>query len=122
VYVDLSYFSEALTADSAERARLATAFRKFIAEFDRDARHILFGTDWVMLGKESNHASYTIAVVDFLRRDCELDETRIQRILSENAVDFLGLRVPSHSRERILSFYRRHDLPETRFLQVAKVA
>ena len=105
VFVDLGYFAEVLTADASRRNELAQAFRDFVRLFDPDVQHIMFGSDWVMLGAESGHADYTNAVVRFLTDDCALDAAAVGRVMVENASRFLGVREDGPARRRLLRFY-----------------
>jgi predicted TIM-barrel fold metal-dependent hydrolase len=114
VYADLGYFDEVLDADEATRARFAGRLTEFIARFDPNVRHLVFGTDWNLLGRERSYPTYTTQVVDFLENDCRLSAMAVQRILVENAATFMGLREGQPTRERLLAFYARHSLRASR--------
>ncbi len=51
LYMDISYLSEALTSKVDDRHRYADKLRQWIADYDPDAKHILFGTDWSMVAR-----------------------------------------------------------------------
>ncbi len=111
VFVDLGYFAEVLTADAARRKKLAQYVQDFVRTFDPGVQHIMFGSDWVMLGAESGHADYTKAVVRFLTDDCALDAAAVGRVMVENASRFLGVREDGPARRRLLRFYEVNGLP-----------
>ena len=91
VFFDLSYFSEVLAQDDATKRReLSRTLRKYIELFDPDVRHLMFGTDWVMLGVESGSDEYTAAVAKFLRDDCGVPPDVMRRVFYANAREFLG--------------------------------
>ncbi|KAA3621300.1 MAG: hypothetical protein DWQ08_14275, partial [Proteobacteria bacterium] len=85
VYGDLSYYSEVLVGDSAKRSESARYLLEFIRRFDPDCRHLLYGSDWMMLGIERNHVSYAKIIEEFLAEDCALDAQRRERIMFGNA-------------------------------------
>ena len=114
IYRDISYLSEVWTDDPAERKMRAGRFTDYIQYADPECKHLLFGTDWIMLGTEARVATYTQDVVTFLSVDCAIGDEHVNRILYSNAFDFLGLRASDMSRQRILAFYDRYGIPESR--------
>ena len=110
VYADLSYFSEALGDDAQQRRALAATLRRFVRTFDPGVRHLMFGTDWIMLGVERGNERYTEAVARFLQDECGFDAAAMDRFLFGNAVRFLGLARGEATRERLDDFYRRHNV------------
>ncbi|AZO40321.1 amidohydrolase [Mesorhizobium sp. M7D.F.Ca.US.005.01.1.1] len=114
VVADLSYFSEVLNAGATERKRLATDFRRFIDEFDPGIEHLVYGTDWIMIGLEGGYPHYAQSVDGFLRDDCGLNEEERGRIFRGNAVRFMGLGAGEPARRRLLRFYRLHGLDPAR--------
>jgi predicted TIM-barrel fold metal-dependent hydrolase len=111
VYVDLSYLTE-IFYDSDLRERLGAVFRQFVAEFDLDVRHIIFGSDWLMVAQDPHAAHYTESLTSFLRSQCNLDSAAISRVLRDNALRFLGLGATDSTRSRLLNFYNAHSIPE----------
>lgn len=111
VYVDLSYLTEVF-GDSDSLERLGATFRRFVAEFDPDVRHVIFGSDWVMVAQDSRAAHYVDSLTSFLRTQCRLDSAGINRIMRDNALTFLGLGVADSTRARLLKFYKTHSVPE----------
>jgi predicted TIM-barrel fold metal-dependent hydrolase len=116
LYMDISYLSEVLK-DERERASLGAQLGDWINKNDADARHIVYGTDWIMLGREANSARYGATIRDFLGRDCSLSKQQVERILVINPLRYLGL-LSGRTRERILRFYRDRGLPNPKWAQV----
>jgi predicted TIM-barrel fold metal-dependent hydrolase len=111
VYVDLSYLTE-IFDDSDAQKRLGATFRRFVAEFDPEVRHVIFGSDWVMLAQDSRAAHYVESLTSFLQAQCGLDSAAIKRVMRDNALSFLGLGAADPTRARLLKFYKAHSLPD----------
>jgi hypothetical protein len=62
VFADIGYMSEFLVGTRSARAVLTKAFfcrlKEYCVEFDPGCRHIMFGSDWIMLGQEPRHDQY----------------------------------------------------------------
>ena len=114
VVADISYFSEVLSATPRERGLLAKSFNKWLELFDRGCDHIVFGSDWIMLGKEAGYNHYIESVNAFLRSDCGLSDDICDKIFRRNALRFLPLERGSLGRERLLAYYRANGLDERR--------
>lgn len=114
VYIDISYLTEVLGGGDEMRRRMADKLREWIDECDPDVRHVLYGTDWTMVGREPDFPNYTSVVVKFLRYECELDDQQLDRVMMGNAIRFLGLLPGEKTRQRLTEFYERHDLPLSR--------
>lgn len=114
VYIDISYLTEVLGSGKDTRRRMADKLRAWISECDPEVRHILYGTDWTMVGREPNFPNYTSEVVKFLLDECGLDDQQLDRVMMSNAVRFLGLLPGDKTRRRLAAFYQRHDLPISR--------
>jgi predicted TIM-barrel fold metal-dependent hydrolase len=113
LFAHISYLSEIFRRD--DRARALTGMRRYL-ELDRGGRHLIFGSDWIMLGVErefSRPPGYVRRVADFLA-ECGLDEAQIRDIFYGNAIRFLGLDTQSRARGRLLQFYAQHGLPPER--------
>jgi len=110
VFADMSYYSEIINAEPTIRAFYAGRLKQFVREFDPDVLHLMFGTDWVMLGRVRTSETYTQQVVQFLEQDCGFDSGRVERILSGNAGRFLGLRDTDGTRRRLLAFYNSNGI------------
>lgn len=112
VFADISYRSNIF--EPAKRAACAAGLVAYIEEYDRDARHLVFGSDWVMMGMNKGWADYTHDVLEFLDKDCRLTSTQIENVLHLNAVRFLGLQEGGKSLSRIQRFYAANGLPQDR--------
>ncbi|MDR6287782.1 putative TIM-barrel fold metal-dependent hydrolase [Inquilinus ginsengisoli] len=112
--MDISYLSEALRPGAENRKYYADSLKAWIGRYDRNAEHILFGTDWIMVGIEKAGAAYTRNVIWFLTEDCGLSADQLDRILRLNAGRYLGLRDGDATRRRLLEgFYSVNQMPET---------
>ena len=114
VVADISYFSEVLSASSKERDLLAKSFKDWLVQFDSGCDHIMYGSDWIMLGKEAGYDRYIKSVNAFLRTDCGLSSDICDKIFRRNALRFLPLERGSLGRERLLAYYRANGLDESR--------
>lgn len=114
VFADLSYFTEIAGKTPAELAAYTSVFKRWIAEFDPECRHLAFGTDWTMLGLEASYEGYSRRAYDFFVQTCGLPQAAVDRIFWGNAARFTGLRENDPTRARLLEFYARHQLPASR--------
>lgn len=112
VFADISYRANIFHPET--RARCAAGIRHYMANYDRDLRHIVFGSDWVMLGIEKGYDDYVATVVRFLQQDCGVDGEKLERVMYRNAARFLALGDDEPGRRRIIAFYARHGLPAER--------
>ena len=109
VFADLSYLS-ILLEDTAEakacRGRLAKLLKEhYVAQRDPECRHLVFGSDWIMLGKERNHAEYHDRLARFLRREAGLGDAQLANIFRRNAMRLFALGPGGQGRQRLESFY-----------------
>lgn len=104
VFVDISYMSEALSSE-IERTNLANNLKAWVQRFDPKLRHIIYGSDWIMVGKERGYENYLSAVASFLEDNCDFDEGARERILYSNALRFLPIQRLSKGRQRLVSWY-----------------
>ena len=111
LYIDISYFSEAL-GDADKLGYFARQFRDWIKDCDSDVRHILYGTDWTMLGQTQGFDKYGTKVIAFLRDHLNLTEAQAEQVMWQNAMRYLGLD-NSQSRDRLLKFYNGRRPPWT---------
>ncbi len=114
VVADISYFSEALSAGPKLRQELASFFTRWLSEFDPGCDHILYGSDWIMLGKEAGYDHYVESINSFLRTDCKLSDDVCDKIFRRNALRFLPLERGSRGRERLLGYYAKRGLDPSR--------
>ncbi len=109
LYADVSYFSELLTASQDGRKAFAANFLRY-KDLDQSMKHLIFGTDWVLLGRESKYTSYTTVVYQFLRDDCKFAPDIIEAIFFRNARTFLGLNPGDPTRARLEAFYQANGI------------
>ncbi|WP_027244081.1 amidohydrolase family protein [Leisingera daeponensis] len=109
VFVDISYMSEALGSE-IERTNLATNLKAWVQRYDPKIRHIIYGSDWIMVGKERGYENYLSAVASFLKDECGFDEGARERVLYLNALRFLPFQRLSTGRQRLSSWYRANGL------------
>lgn len=111
IFADISYLTEVLHGTADQVAQHAAIMRRWIGEFDRDCRHLMFGTDWTMLGVDPAYERYTHGIYEYFRSQCGFDSARLDRLYFGNAARFLGVRQGDAARARIAEFYRRHGVP-----------
>lgn len=59
VFADISYMEEFVAPDGAEQAAsFFKALKTYCEIYDPDCEGLIFGTDWIMLGREPNFAQY----------------------------------------------------------------
>lgn len=114
VFADISYLTEITDQAPADLVTYASTFRRWIDEFDPHCRHLMFGTDWTMLGLNVAYDGYTTRVYAFFREMCGFDQGKLDRLFFGNAASFLGLREGDATRNRLLKFYDRHNVPRAR--------
>lgn len=102
LYMDISYLSEIF--DSNRLNHIAGQMQDWIKDCDQDVRHIIFGTDWIMLDKATDFRTYGNRVIDFLTNGCNLTKEQLDRVMWQNAFRFLGLD-SGKTRDRLLKFY-----------------
>jgi predicted TIM-barrel fold metal-dependent hydrolase len=118
IYIDLSYLSVAFLDNTNGRWREVVRMLKGLREFDVLASRMLFGTDWIMLGKEESFPQYDSAGhfadrVAALLKAADFSDAQIEQVMHVNAGNFLGLTLPSNvpgNRQRMTAFYQTHQL------------
>lgn len=110
-YADLSYFSELLpgAVPAEQRARLLGYLKEFVASFDPRFEHLLYGSDWVMVGREANAERYLDAIVEAVGTVCG-DAACLERFMWGNAANYLGLKAGEQNRARLDRYYAKHQL------------
>lgn len=110
LFADLSYLSDLFHEDYRRRA--VQGLKKYLA-YDPEARHLVFGSDWVMLGIERAYPeppSYPGRVAALLA-DAGLTSGQIDGVFYGNAVRFLGISDGTATRKRLLAFYAMRGMP-----------
>lgn len=113
LYADLAYYSSIMNAAPAVRRTLAGYIKSYMRS-DPDMRHIVFGTDWIMLGNLPKVETYDGQIRDFLKTDCGLTDQQMANVLWRNSVRFLGLEAGAASRKRLEAFYAKHGVDVAR--------
>lgn len=114
-FADMSYFSE-LLGEADKRKVLRGHLAAFRAAFPASADHLIFGSDWTMMGREvgfvpkRRNISYVDLVGEFLA-DAGYRDADIDRIMFGNSVRYLGLAPTDRAngtRGRLEAFYASH--------------
>lgn len=114
MFADVSFMTEIFGKSPGEMSSYLATFQRWISEFDPECRHLMFGTDWTMLGADASYETYTRNVYEFFRGSLGFDRARLDRLYFGNAARFLGLRAGDKARERLLRYYARHAIPASR--------
>jgi hypothetical protein len=112
LYMDISYFSEVFKAPG-QQCYVARQLQDWIRDFDSDVRHLIYGTDWIMLEREPDYPDYGTKVVQFLKDRCHLTDAQLDRVMWQNAMRYLGLD-SGKTRQRLLDFYKGRQPAWTR--------
>ncbi len=122
VYADMSYLHEVLAdnVSAPRRAELVRFLSLFLERFDPQARRLMYGSDWIMLGQESEHNQY-LSAIEQLMDITGLTQAQKSRFFRGNAIEYLGLAPGRKGRERLEHYYRRNllDLDRLRWLDGA---
>jgi hypothetical protein len=110
LFADLSYFSEILpgVVPSDRQDQLRRLLASFLQKYDQSARHLMYGSDWTMLGREPGHERYLSAVENVL--GSIMDAAALQRCMGLNAGRWLGLGPEGKNRGRIERYRKSHGL------------
>jgi predicted TIM-barrel fold metal-dependent hydrolase len=121
IYVDMSYLRVALLdSNNNVRSEVKRMLRDVKKEFPDLSKRMLFGTDWVMFGKEelfdplNRNGKYADRVGELLS-DLGYGDSEINGIMYINSGDFLGFRLPASvagNKSRLKEFYQAHQLPD----------
>lgn len=114
VFADISFLTEIAGKSDEELAKYGGIVRQWVEEFDPTCEHLLFGSDWLMLGADPAYVGYTTRINNFFRDIVGLDAKLMAQLFSQNAGRFLGLRKEDFTRNRLLKFYDKHSVPRER--------
>jgi len=114
VYADISYLVEIVGKPGSAQADYDRVVKAWVRQFDPDCRHLMFGTDWMMLGIDPAYAGYTERVYSYFSSIFNGDAAKLGRLFSGNAAAFLGLRTNDAVRARLLKFYDKYGMPRSR--------
>ncbi|WP_028466003.1 amidohydrolase family protein [Nisaea denitrificans] len=110
LYADISFLSEIGFVPRGSQKVLADCMRRWCVEFDPECHHLVFGTDWTMLGRIPAYDGYTSRIYDFFESEVGFSKDQLERLFRENAIRFLGLDQRGATRSRLLKFYERYGL------------
>lgn len=114
LYADMAFLSEALPiTDAATRRHVAANIERFAHKYDTEKRRLLYGSDWIMLGRESDHNRY-FSQVQNLMAQAGFSPVDWEHITRDNAIAFLGLSSGSAARTRLEGWYQRNNLDASR--------
>jgi predicted TIM-barrel fold metal-dependent hydrolase len=115
IFADLSYLGEFLgdNASADVRSDIRKQMTRYLAKQDPQARTLMYGSDWIMLGREPDHDSYP-STVKTLLESISMKQAAINNVFSRNAVRFLGLNAGMPTRGRLEDYYRKHRLDSAR--------
>jgi len=110
LFADLSYLSELVSSDDKNlHTKIRQLLDEWLDDYDPDARHLMFGTDWSMMALEKDYNAYVSRIVEQLTLASVSDEHQ-QNILWRNASRFLGLDRPGKTRDRLTAYCDKHGL------------
>ncbi|MEI2297239.1 amidohydrolase family protein [Ensifer sp. MJa1] len=113
LFADLSYLSELVSSDDKTlHAKIRQLLDKWLDDYDPDARHLMFGTDWSMMALEKDYNAYVSRIAGELTLANVSDEHQ-QNIFWRNASRFLGLDRPGPARDRLTAYCNRRGLDST---------
>jgi predicted TIM-barrel fold metal-dependent hydrolase len=110
VFVDMSMFTEAITLKDAARDVVVGKFREFMAT-GGGGDHMVFGTDWTMLGLQKGEEAYDAEVLRFLG-DAGLKGEGVDKVLRRNFMRFAGLERGDATRRRLDAFNAGYGQPD----------
>jgi predicted TIM-barrel fold metal-dependent hydrolase len=117
VFADLSYLSESLpSASPPRRAGVAEQIRAFLARFEVADRRLVYGSDWIMLGREADHQRYFESVKTLLGR-AGVTPAQWANMSRANALRLYGLRAGEPGRLRLEAWYRKMGLDQNALAQ-----
>lgn len=116
VYADLSHVEE--FNDSSYVQKFFVGLDEFFGQEPKNRKllqqRILYGSDWIMLAKETIGKSYFNEVVGEYGN--HMGKPARDQFVGENSVRFLGL-ASSKNRDRLMKFYRASNMQVPRWMQ-----
>ena len=108
LYTDLGDFAAVLDRGAAETANTKIIIDKLTALFATDPlqllhSHVMYGTDWLMLGREPGGGQYYKAM--YYKMKSALAVSDVNDFLWGNASRYLGLATGKATRTRLAKFY-----------------
>ncbi|CAN7664330.1 amidohydrolase family protein [Ensifer adhaerens] len=110
LFADLSYLSELVTDNTPGlHEKIRALLDKWLRDYDPDARHLMFGTDWSMMALEKDYNAYVPRIAQQLK-EANVSEEDQQNIFWKNASRYLGLDRPGPTRQRLATYCRKRGL------------
>lgn len=110
LFADMSYLAELLPGRNATVAEhVRQSLRQYIKSNDVSMRSLMYGSDWIMLGKEQGFETYERAIAAELT-SIQITAAQSGRFFGGNAVRYLGLKRGRANRQRIDRYNTRHGL------------
>lgn len=105
LFADVSYLSELTSPEYDENIKglIHGYLGEFRKNYDRNARHLLYGTDWTMIAKEIDNNNYLSSMGRELSA-AGFTQDQQQNIFWKNAARFLGLGKNQESRRRLENY------------------
>lgn len=113
VYADLAYYDSVMNVAPGARKAFAQNIQSYMLS-DPRMEHLVFGTDWIMLGNLPKVDTYDTQISDFLKNDCGLKSEQMDNVMWRNALRFLGLGSGAEPRKRLEAFYAKHGVDPAR--------
>jgi predicted TIM-barrel fold metal-dependent hydrolase len=110
LFADMSYLAELLPDRDPKIAdHVRRSLRQYVQANDSKVRSLMYGSDWIMLGKEQAFESYESAIAAELTA-LPMTQAQIGRFFGGNAIRYLGLKQGQVNRQRIDQYNARHAL------------
>ena len=79
-------------------------------------QRLLFGIDWHVIKRKENYENFMERYIDILKHDGLFSVHEIKNFLGGNAVRFLGLLPGNKNHERLLTFFKKHNIKRPWYL------
>ncbi|WP_425084706.1 amidohydrolase family protein [Ruegeria profundi] len=105
LYVDLGYWTD-VTGSNRDRSTAVTRLLDALLRQEGKLKHrLMYGSDWTMLGREDQHASYYDDVRIALSKTILSEDEKVA-ILGSNALRYLGLDRRGKQYDRLTQFFK----------------
>ncbi|WP_217356938.1 amidohydrolase family protein [Ruegeria sp. HKCCA4812] len=109
VYVDLGYWTDVTDSNRVQSQEIIDLLDNLLDQRENLKSRLMYGSDWTMLGRENQHASYYNDVRNALKASA-LEESDQIAILGANALRYLGLDRRGKQYSRLKGFFE--DAPQ----------
>ena len=110
-FADIGYMSEVIegAATPERRSEIIRRLKEFRQSFDPRVQRMMYGSDWLLLGREPDSASY-VRAIQGVTEDLGFDAAQKARFFGLNAARFLGLRSDYRTYQRLEAYCRRNSI------------